>query len=177
MEWNRLLNNGFKKYRQLSNFIVDKNRLYGFFMEKYNELIDRLTFSFTFIDCLYFKYRLETLKNEFCITNALRHLLFCTTSPVSSSQCRICSLLFVKNSNDFVSSIKIHFSHIFVNKFNNKEIESLFPQERIISFKFDVLYLSENHYELVDSEHNCCMNFLIVKNPVDVAVFFQSSIC
>ena len=51
------LNNEFKKYRQLSNFIIDKNKLYDFFMERCNKLIDKLTFSFTFIDCLCFKYR------------------------------------------------------------------------------------------------------------------------
>ena len=46
-------------------------------MERYIKLIDKLTFSFIFIDCLYFKYRLENLKNEFCFTNILCHLLFC----------------------------------------------------------------------------------------------------
>ena len=49
-------------------------------MERYNELIDKLTFNFSFIDCLYFKSRLENLKNEFCITNVLCHLLFCNRS-------------------------------------------------------------------------------------------------
>ena len=48
-------NNGFKKYCQLSNSIVDKDKFYDFFMERYNKLIDKLAFSF--IDCLYFKYR------------------------------------------------------------------------------------------------------------------------
>ena len=38
-------------------------------MERYNKLIDKLVFSFSFIDCLYFKCRLENLKNEFFITN------------------------------------------------------------------------------------------------------------
>ena len=75
------LNKGFKKYRQLSNLIVDKIQLYDFLMERYNELIERLTFSFIFNDCLYFKYRLETLKNEFCITNVLCHL-FCSRFSV-----------------------------------------------------------------------------------------------
>ena len=75
------LNKGFKKYRQLSNLIVNKIQLYDFFMERYNELVDRLTFSFIFIDCLCFKYRLETLKNEFCITNVLCHL-FCSRFSV-----------------------------------------------------------------------------------------------
>ena len=113
---------------------------------------------------------LETLRNEFCITNVLCQLLFCSRSPVSSSQCRICSRLFVKNANDFVSSIKYHFSQIFVNKFSNKETESLFAQERKMTFKFDILYSSEKHDELGDSEHNRCMNSLIVKKPVDLVV-------
>ena len=34
----------------------------------------------------------------------------------------------------------------------------------------DILYLFEKHYELVDSEHNRCMTFLIVKNPADLVV-------
>lgn len=39
-----------------------------------------------------------------------------------------------------------------------------------MTFKFDILYSSEKHDELVDSEHNRCMNFLIVKKPVDLVV-------
>ena len=165
-------NNGFKKYCKLSNSIVDKDKLYDFFMERYNELIDKLTFSFSFIDCLYFKYRLENLKNEFCITNILYHLLFCSRSRVSSSCCRLCVHLFVTYADDFVSSVKYHFSHILVNKFNNKEIESLFTQERKISFKLDLLYSSKTHFDLVNSNHNCCMNFLIVKKPSDLLLYF-----
>ena len=42
-----------------------------------------------------------------------------------------------------------------------------------MTFKFDILYSSEKHYELVDSEHNCCMNFLIEKNPADLLVFLS----
>ena len=45
-------NYGFKEYCKLSNSIVDTDKLYDFFMERYNELIDKLTFSFSFIDCL-----------------------------------------------------------------------------------------------------------------------------
>ena len=52
----------YTKHRSLSNLAVDKNKLYHCFKQKYNELIDRLTFNFNFIDCLYFKYRLEILK-------------------------------------------------------------------------------------------------------------------
>ena len=139
-------------------------------MERQNKLIDTLTFSFTFIDCLYFKYRLDILKNDFCITNALCHVLFYSRSPLSSSQCRICSCLFFKNGNGFVSSIKSNFSHIFVNKFNNKT-ESLFAQDRKMTLKFDVLDSPEKYYELVDSAHNRCLNFLIVKNPDDLVAF------
>ena len=46
------LNNGFKKYFQLSNSIFNKDKLYDFFMERYNKLIDKLTFNFSFVDCL-----------------------------------------------------------------------------------------------------------------------------
>lgn len=60
---------------------------------------------------------------------------------------------------------KYHFSHIFANRFNNKEIESLFAQERKTTFKLDVLYSFEKHYELVD-----CMIFFVVKNSADVVV-------
>ena len=49
------LNTGFRKYYQLSNFVVNKDKLYDFFMKRYNELIDKLTFNLSFIDCLYFK--------------------------------------------------------------------------------------------------------------------------
>ena len=82
------LNNGFKKYTQLSNSIIDKKKRYHFFMESYDELIDNLTFRLSFIDCLSFKYRLENLKNEFCITKILCHLLFCNRSPALSSPYR-----------------------------------------------------------------------------------------
>ena len=122
----------YTKYRNLSNLLVDKNKLYDCFKQRYNELIDRLTFSFSFIDCLYFKYRLAILKNEFCITNVLCHFLFCSRSAVSVGQCRVCSRLFVKGADAFVSSIKYHFSHIVAtNVFNsNKGIKNLFAKQR-----------------------------------------------
>ena len=131
-------------------------------MKRYNELMDRLPFSFSFVNCLFFRYQLEFLKNKFCITNVLCHLLFSSRSPSSISQFRLCSRLFVKNVNDFVSSVKYHFSHIFVNKFSNKEIESVFAQERKTTFKLDVLFSSENHSELVDSIQNRCMIFFFL---------------
>ena len=37
----------------------------------------------------------------------------------------------------------------------------------------DILYLFEKHYELVDSEHNRCMTFLIVKNPALSEVYVR----
>ena len=57
------LNSGLKSILnfQIQLFI---KKLYEFFMK----LIDNLNFSCSFIDCLYFKHRLENLKNEFCIT-------------------------------------------------------------------------------------------------------------
>ena len=140
----------YKKYRNLSNLVVDKNKLYDCFKQRYNELIDRLTFSFSFIDCLYFIHRLEILKNKFCITNALCHFLFSSRCPVSVGQCRVCSRLFVKDADVFVSSVKYHFPHIFVtNVFNsNKDIEYLFAKQRKRIFKLDILYSSEKHYKL-----------------------------
>ena len=91
-----------------------------------------------------FKYRLQSFKNEFCITNVLCHLLFCSRSPNSKSQCRLCSQLFVENASDFVSSIKYHFSLIFMsNEIFSKETELLFTQSRIMRFNLDALYSSQ----------------------------------
>ena len=92
----------YTKYRNLSNLLVDKNKLYDCFKQRYYELIDRLTFSFSFNDCLYFKYKLEILKNEFSTTNALYHFFFCSRSLVSV-RVRNCSRLFVKGADAFVS--------------------------------------------------------------------------
>ena len=152
------------------NQFRDNVSLNGFFIERYDELIDNLTFSFSFTDCLYFKYKLENLKNEFCITKILCHLLFCSKSPVLSSPCRLCSRLFVRDSDDFVSSVKHHFSYVLVNAFNNKEIESLFTNERKMSFKLDLLYFSKTHSGLVNSTQNRCMNVLIVTSPSDLVI-------
>ena len=110
------------------------------------------------------------MKNEFCVTNDLCHLSFCSTYRVSSSQGRTCSRLFVKDADDFVSSVKYHFSRIFVNKFNNKEIQSLFAEKRKMTIKSDILHSSEKYYELVDSEHNRCITLLILKSPADLVV-------
>ena len=73
-------------FKNIVNFQISlsiKTDFFDFFMERYNKLIDKLTFSFRFIDCLYFKYRLEALKNEFFTANVLRHSLFCSRSSVS----------------------------------------------------------------------------------------------
>ena len=107
----------FTTYIKLSNSITDKNELYDCFMKNFDKFIKKLSFYFNFSDCFYLNYRLQSLKNEFCITNVLCHLLFCCRSPNSGSQRRLCSHLFVENANDFVSSMKYHFSLIF---FNNK---------------------------------------------------------
>ena len=66
----------FTNYRELSNSIIDKIELYECFMLRFDELIKNLSFYFNFIDCFYLNYRLQSLKNEFCITNILCHLLF-----------------------------------------------------------------------------------------------------
>ena len=66
-------------------------------------------------------------------------IYYSVTDPVKSSCCRLCSRLYVKNADDFVSSVEYHFSLIFVNKFNCKDIKSLFTQERRMSFQLDLL--------------------------------------
>ena len=140
-------------------------KLYEFFME----LIDNLNFSRSFIDCLYFKHRLENLKNEFCITKILCHLFFCSRSPILSSPHRLCSRWFVKDSDDFVSPVK-HFCYVLGNKFNNKDIESLFTNERKMLFKVDQLYFSKTHSDLVNSTQKRWMNILIVTSPSDFVI-------
>ena len=113
----------FKKYRKLSSLIIDKVELYECFMKRYDEMMDRPSLSFSFINCLFFRYRLKSLKNEFSITNVLCHFLCYSRSHNSTSYCKECSRLFVKNADDFVSSIKYHFSLVFmIDKNFNKEI-------------------------------------------------------
>ena len=133
-----------KKYRELSSLIIDKVELYEWFMKRLDKLIDRFSFSFIFVNCLFLRYQLEPLKNEFCITNVLSHLLFCNRSPNSISQCRLCSHLFAEDANDFISSIKYHFSLIFTdNKIFSKEIELLFVQSRRMGLNFNILFCLE----------------------------------
>ena len=131
-ECNCLFESTILKNWELLSLIINKVELYECFMKRYDGLMDRLLFIFSFVNCLFFRYWLEFLKNEFSMTNVLCHLLFCSRSPSTFNQCRFCSRFFVKNANYFVSSVKYHFSHIFANRFSNKEIESLFVQERKI---------------------------------------------
>ena len=101
-------------YREVLNTIIDKSELYDYFIKRFDELIERLDFNFNFTDLLFLNYRLQSLKNEFCIANVLCHLLFYNRSPNSNEgQCGLCSRLYVKNTDDFVSSIKYHFSLYF----------------------------------------------------------------
>ena len=85
----------FKKYREISNRITDENELYDCFMKRFDKLIKKRSCYFDSIDCLCLNYRLQSIKNEFCITNVLCHLLFCSGSPISESQCRQIESLFV----------------------------------------------------------------------------------
>ena len=73
----------FANYRKLLNSIIDKTELYECFMKRFDELIKKISFYFNFIDWFYLNYRLQSLKNEFCTTNVLSHLLFCCRSPNS----------------------------------------------------------------------------------------------
>ena len=131
-ECNCLFESTILKNWELLSLIINKVELYECFMKRYDGLMDRLLFIFSFVNCLFFRYWLEFLKNEFSMTNVLCHLLFCSRSPSTFNQCRLCSRFFFKNANYFVLSVKYHFSHIFANRFSNKEIESLFVQERKI---------------------------------------------
>ena len=45
-----------------------------------------------------------------------------------------------------------------------------------MSFKLDLLYSSKTHFELVNSTHNRCMNFYIVKKQSDFVVVL-SEVC
>ena len=76
--------------------------------------------------------------------------------------------------NDFVSTIKYHFSLICSNNkiFSNK-VELLLVKLRRIKFSFDVLYSAETHFQLVDSKQNRCMIFLVSKQPCDIIVFLS----
>ena len=136
-------NKRFKNYHILLNSIINKGQLYECVMKKYDELINRLSFSFGFANCLFFRSRLECLRNQFCIANVLCHLLFCSRSPNSVRHCRHCSRLFAENDRDFALLIKYYFSLIFTrNKNFNKEIELLFVQARKMNFNLDVLLMS-----------------------------------
>ena len=59
----------FKKYRELSDTIINKSKLYDCFMKRFNELIERFNFYFNFTNMLFLNFCLESLKNEFSITN------------------------------------------------------------------------------------------------------------
>ena len=102
-------NKPFRKDWELSNTIINKSELYDCFMKRFRELIERLDSNFNFIDMLFLNYCFQSLKIEFCFTNVLSHLLFCNRSSNSNGQCRLCSQLYIKDGNHFVSSIKLIF--------------------------------------------------------------------
>ena len=80
----------------------------------------------------------------------------------------------IKDANDFVSSIKYYFSLIFPNIKNfSNEIDLLCVRSRRMKFNLDILYSSETHSQLVVSEQNCYMNFLVVKQPCDIIIFLS----
>ena len=103
------LNNGFKNITIFQISLSIKTNFMSSLWKDRTKQIHKLTFSFRFIDCLYLKYILEALKNEFCVTNVLCHLSFCSTYRVSSSQCRICSRLFVNDADNIFLLLNITF--------------------------------------------------------------------
>ena len=141
-------------------------------MNHFDKLIVRLCGRFTFNTTLYLRYSLESLKCKFCISNVLTNLFFCNRSPnFNESNCRSCSRLFVNNANDFVSSIKYHFTHIFPsNNVFNKDLELLFAKANLSHFALDLLYQAGTHYALVDSNQNRCIYFVVAKQPCEFAV-------
>ena len=116
------------------------------------------------------RYRLESLKHQFYISNVLAHLFFCNRSPnCNESDCGSCSRLFVNDASDFVFSIRYHFTLIFPsNNVFNKDLELLCANLR--HFALDVLYQSRTHYALLASNQNKCMYFLVAKQPRKLAV-------
>ena len=95
-------------------------------MKRFSELIERLYFNFNFTNILFLNYSLQSLKRVlFCFTNVLSHLLFCNRSANFNGQCRLCSQLYVKDANNFVSSIKFPFFFLIFtyNKNFDNEVE------------------------------------------------------
>ena len=158
--------NNSKNFRELSNTVIVKVKIF-------DELIERLNFYFKFNDKLFSNYRLQSLKYEFSITNVLSHLLFCCRSPNSNEgQWSSCSRLYAKDADDFISSIKYPFSLIFSNdKIFSNEIKLLFVKSRKMKFDLDTLYSFETHFQLLDSKQNRCMCFLAAMQPYDITVF------
>ena len=78
------------------------------------------------------------------------------------------------DANDFVSSIKYHFSLIFSsNKMFSNEVELFFVKSRRTRFSLDVLYLSETYFQLVDSKQNRRMIYLVAKQPCGIINFLS----
>ena len=54
----------FKKYRDLTKTSINNSKLYDCFMERFNELIKRVNFTFNFFDSLFLNYCLQSLKTS-----------------------------------------------------------------------------------------------------------------
>ena len=163
----------FKNHRNLARtllirIIIDKNKFHDLFMNQFDQLIIRLCGQFDFNTTFYLRYSPESLKRQFYISNVLDHLFFCNKSSNSNEgSCRSCSPLFVNDVSDFVSSIRYQFNLIFPNNnVFNKDLELLFAYVTLRHFSLDLLYQSETHYALTDSNQNRCMYFFCLQSKL-----------
>ena len=70
--------------------------------------------------------------------------------------------MFVNDASDYAASIRYRFTLIFPsNNVFNKDLELLFTKANLNYFTLDLLYQSESHYTLVDSNQNRCMYFVL----------------
>ena len=160
-------------YFTFSNRIFCLNVCNQSLTECFDLIFDRLNFYFYLIDKLYFQYIVFSLYESFQCEQVLIHLFNCSRSEVSFNSCEMCSMLLVNSAcASFCLSIDHYFKLMFPESVFSKNISKIFSSEKNRRFGLKFFYESKRIYEIIKSDGQRCIKFVVVSKQSDLTVIF-----
>ena len=141
-----------------SKMIFDVNEYYSFIKYFFaEEFLKRINKEFNFCDQLFIKYCLENFLRMTTISNTLFHLFYCPRSFFASSDCKLCSRIYLKKD-------------LLVYPFPN--LRYLKINEYTSQYDFNYFWSDENQKEIINSDIKRCLNISVIQHSSDFLPLF-----
>ena len=132
-----------------SKMIFDVNGYYNFIKYFFvEEFIKRIKSRFNFCDQLFIKYCLENFLRMTTISNTLFHLFYCPRSFFASSDCKLCSRIYLKKDLLFYPFPNLRYLKI---------------NEHTSEYDFNFFWSDENQKDIINSDIKRCLNVSVIQ--------------